>query len=42
MSVAKLQGDVESHVRRKLEKIYEEALKSQVNLKNIAKSSQST
>ncbi|RDY00821.1 hypothetical protein CR513_15944, partial [Mucuna pruriens] len=44
MTVAELQGSIESHVSRileKTEKENEEALKSQVNFTNIAKSSQS-
>ncbi|RDX73099.1 hypothetical protein CR513_47338, partial [Mucuna pruriens] len=44
MTVAELQGSIESHVSRileKTEKENEEALKSQVNFTNVAKSSQS-
>ncbi|XP_039683033.1 heterogeneous nuclear ribonucleoprotein A2 homolog 1-like [Medicago truncatula] len=43
LSVAELQGSIESHVNRileKTEKVKEEALKSQVNLNNVAESSQ--
>jgi len=43
LSVAELQGSIESHVNRileKTEKVKEEALKSQVNLNNVVESSQ--
>nr|KYP56458.1 Retrovirus-related Pol polyprotein from transposon TNT 1-94 [Cajanus cajan] len=45
MTVAELQGNIESHVSKileKTEKVNEEALKSQVNLNNIAETNQST
>ncbi|GAU31766.1 hypothetical protein TSUD_22120 [Trifolium subterraneum] len=43
MSLAEMQGSIESHVNRileKTEKVKEEALKSQVNLNNVGESSQ--
>jgi hypothetical protein len=43
LSVAELEGSIESHVNRileKTEKVKEEALKSQVNLNNVAEPSQ--